>query len=240
MFIPVTAALGALSSVSSLIDSATSSLSNSLSNNFSSLGQAATTATAQPPSSAASIGNKFDIGTLSALISAQSQTSASANSQASALFKKLDANGDGQVSKSEFESALSAVGVDSVKADSLFAKLDANGDGTLSQSELTPPRGAYYGAHHHHVGGGSVSGGGGALSLMNATNADGSTAQTTTNSDGSTTTTITYVDGSTVSMTNPAAQSIGTKQNSTNLIEKLIQMQSALLNTQVSATAAIA
>jgi len=137
------------------------------------------------------------------------------------------------VSRSEFESALGNVGVDTASADAVFNKLDANGDGSISQSELTPPRGAYHHHGHHHASGG----------VSSLPNTDGSKTQTTTNPDGSTTTTIAYADGSTVSMTTPAAPSGGggaPAKNAGNLIEKLIQMQSALISTQASTTAAIA
>ena len=233
MFVPVGLALGALSGIGSLLDSAASSVSKSVSNEFSSLTKSAGAQSASLPAAPTT---KFDFGTLSALLSAQGQDGAGAGSQASALFSKLDANGDGQISKSEFEGALGNAGVDTSSADALFSKLDANGDGSISQNELTPPHGAYSHRGHHHGAGG------GASSLMDATNADGSQTQTTTNPDGSTTTTITYSDGSTVSSTAPAAQSGasgGTSKNA-NLIEKLIQMQSALISTQASATAAIA
>jgi len=237
MFVPVGLALGALSGIGSLLDSAAASVSKSVSNEFSSLTKSAGAQSASLPAAAPT--TKFDFGTLSALLSAQGQDGAGAGSQASALFSKLDANGDGQISKSEFESALGNAGVDTSSADALFSKLDANGDGSISQNELTPLHGAYSHRSHHHGAGGA----GGASSLMDATNADGSQTQTTTNPDGSTTTTITYSDGSTVSSTTPAAQSGasgGTPPKNANLIEKLIQMQSALISTQASATAAIA
>ena len=240
MFVPVGLALGALSGIGSLLESAASGVSKSVSNEFSSLTKSAGAQSASQPAAAPT--SKFDFGTLSALLSAQGQDGAGAGSQASALFSKLDANGDGQISKSEFESALGNAGVDTSSADALFSKLDANGDGSISQNELTPPQGAYSHRSGHHHGGGA-GGAGGASSLMDATNADGSQTQTTTNPDGSTTTTITYSDGSTVSSTTPAAQggaSGGTPSKNANLIEKLIQMQSALINTQASATAAIA
>lgn len=62
------------------------------------------------------------------------------------LFQKLDANSDGSVDKSEFETGLQSKGVDSSKADELFAKLDQNGDGSVSQTELTQ---GMHKAHHH-------------------------------------------------------------------------------------------
>ncbi len=49
-----------------------------------------------------------------------------------AIFKKLDKNSDGKVSKEEF----SAVVKDAAKADKAFAKKDKNGDGFLTLEEF--------------------------------------------------------------------------------------------------------
>ena len=192
----------------------------------------------------------FDPGTLAALISLQGQLTNGAQGPSS-LFAKLDSNGDGQVSQSEFETALGNAGVDQSSADALFAKLDANGDGSISQSELTQAQHAG-GHHHHHMHAAGAQGGGSsgqdAASLLSSTDASGATTQTTTNADGSSTTTITYADGSTVEMTSPTTASNGsgasdngaTGQNSANLIERLIQMQAQLLNTAASTISAVA
>ena len=59
-----------------------------------------------------------------------------------ALFRKLDANGDGVVDKAEMKAALesgrktSAVGKKGASPGQTFAKLDTNNDGVISQSEL--------------------------------------------------------------------------------------------------------
>ena len=79
---------------------------------------------------------------MAALISLQGQRLASARNRRPALFAKLDTDGDGQISQSEFETALGSAGVDTSSADALFAKLDANGDGSISQSELASANGA--------------------------------------------------------------------------------------------------
>ena len=52
------------------------------------------------------------------------------------LFAQIDADGDGKLSKSEFESALGAGGTNLTQADSVFAKLDKDGDGTVSLDEM--------------------------------------------------------------------------------------------------------
>ncbi len=49
-----------------------------------------------------------------------------------AVFKKMDKNSDGKVTKEEF----SAVAKDAAKADKAFAKLDKDGDGSLTLEEF--------------------------------------------------------------------------------------------------------
>jgi EF-hand domain pair len=186
---------------------------------------------------------------LAALLAIQSQQQAGVSAGgtgASGLLSKLDTNGDGQIDKAEFESALGSAGVDTSSADALFSKLDSNGDGTVSQSELAAVR---HGHHHHHMAGagqGGGSGGGGLSALLNGTSVDSSTTQTATNADGSTTTTISYADGSTVDMTIPASSqaagssgaSAGTPSQS-NLIEQLIKLQSQLVAQTTSALSTV-
>ena len=184
-------------------------------------------------------------GTMDALFAAQSQTSAASGSPslASQLFSLLDTNGDGSISKSEFEATLGQNG-NTAAADSLFAKLDPNGDGSVDPSELASAlqtKGAHH-HHHHGHGGGEVSGasstdganagsqagaGGGADDLLGA----GNTGQTVTNSDGSTTTTLSYADGSQITMTRPAAGSAGAANN---FLERIIQHQAQLLASQTA------
>src|SRR5215467_4456755 len=94
--------------------------------------------------------SSFDTGTLAALISFQGQSATGVVGQSpSDLFSQLDTDGDGQISKSEFEQALGAVGVDTQSADALFGRLDANDDGGVSPSELGKAHG--HGHHHHHA-----------------------------------------------------------------------------------------
>ena len=179
-------------------------------------------------------------GTMNALFAAQSQTSASSgpSSLASQLFSLLDTNGDGSISKSEFEATLGQNGNASA-ADSLFAKLDPNGDGAVDPDELASalqPNGAKGHHRHHHMGGGEVSGTGGASSAGGADDllGAGNTGQTVTNSDGSTTTTLSYADGSQITMTKPAAGSAGSSAAANNFLERIIQHQAQLLATQTA------
>ena len=81
---------------------------------------------------------------MSALLDAQSQSSAASTTAASKsrssalknLFAQIDGNGDGKITKSEFEEALGAGGTNLKQADSVFGKLDKDGDGSVSLKEL--------------------------------------------------------------------------------------------------------
>ena len=96
--------------------------------------------------------------TMQALLAAQSQssttTTASAPTSRSAalqnLFSQIDGNGDGQITKSEFENALGAGGTNTAQADSVFNQLDSNGDGSVSLGELSAALKGKGGGHHGH------------------------------------------------------------------------------------------
>ncbi len=200
-----------------------------------------------PSGSGASGVPPFGSGTMAQLLSLQNQ---SKGGPEQAFFSKLDTDGDGKISKTEFESAASKAGVDTSVADAVFDKIDGNADGSVSQGELAK---ADHGGGHHHVhgGGGGGGGGGGADALMSGTDAAGATTTTTTNADGSTTTTIAYADGTSIDMNVPAAAPASTatssggsssdssssgsasstsNQTSANLLEQLIKMQSQMLS----------
>ena len=197
-------------------------------------------------------------GTMDAMLTVQGQAGAgqgqvvNGDAFSSQLFSLLDSNGDGSVSKSEFETAFGQNG-NTAKADSIFSQLDADGDGSITSSELTSAiqggqqaQGSQDGQqvhHHHHHGGGmgGVSSSGGASGTDGASGSSGSaddllggdTSQTIANSDGSSTTTITYADGSSVAMTTPAAGSAGASSDAAtamkNAIEQMIQRQAQML-----------
>lgn len=251
MFMAVGTASNALSYLQSLLaqgTAGTGSTANadplsSLLGNLSGAGSDGDTKTPAGSTGSAAPAPSFDPGTMAALLSLQGQ----GGPQGLSLFAKLDTDGNGQISKSEFETTLGNAGVDQTSADALFDKLDANGDGSIDQGELANAR---HGGHYHHHAEGAAqgsgsSGQGGVASLLSATDATGATTQTASNADGSSTTTITYTDGSKVEMTSPATASGSTSAgasgpNTANLIERLIQMQAQLLNTAASTTSTVA
>ena len=53
------------------------------------------------------------------------------------LFSQIDADGDGKISKSEFENALGAGGTNLAQADNVFGKLDKDGDGAVCLDEMS-------------------------------------------------------------------------------------------------------
>jgi EF-hand domain pair len=227
-------------------------------------GQAAPVAAAAGGSCSSSF-LPFGTSTMAALISLQGQSASGLTAQSpSQLFSKIDTDGDGKISQSEFETALTGAGASKADADALFAKLDANGDGSVTQSEMPGAKGAH-GHHHHGHGGGGAGGATDSSSqnpldaLLSGAGADGATTQATTNADGSTTTTITYADGTKIDMTSPAtapsgatasanaadgtngaANNAATGQSSANLLQQLIQLQSQLLTAAASTLSAIA
>ncbi|MGH6665933.1 MAG: EF-hand domain-containing protein [Pseudolabrys sp.] len=244
MSLSVGASSSALSYLQSLLAQGTSSVGDAASTSgpltalFQSLsGSAAPQASAAPSSTP---GSTFGADTMAALLSLQGQPATGATAQS--LFAKIDSNGDSQISQSEFESALGSAGVSTSTADMMFSQLDTNGDGTISPSELASAKRAHGHHHHAHAGGGTQGGGQSASSSLSSSSssssADGTTTQSTSNPDGSTTTTVTYADGSSVVTTTPvAAQMISAtpdagagNQNSSNLLQQLIQLQAQLVS----------
>jgi hypothetical protein len=171
------------------------------------------------------------------------------------LFSMLDANGDGSISQSEFDSIFNKNG-DTTKADAIFAQLDANHDGNVSSDELTNALSGqgqggqgdggqvqHHRHHHHGLGGlgGASSPTGGSVDSNDpfSTNSSsdpfaGDNSQTVTNSDGSSTTTITYSDGSQVTMTLPGQNGTGSNPSAQahSFIERMIQHQAQMMTTQ--------
>jgi Ca2+-binding EF-hand superfamily protein len=100
------------------------------------------------------------------------------------LFSQIDGNGDGTISKSELETAVTKAGGSKQGADALYAKLDPNGTGSVSAQQFAQSLFQAMPHHrHHHAGetgaasasdGSSATGGGSAAdALTSLFNADG-------------------------------------------------------------------
>lgn len=198
----------------------------------------ASTSTGQGAAPAAGGGGQISPETMSALLAAQSQSGqafqrTSREDALKDLFSKIDADGDGKITKSEFENALGAGGTNVAKADEVFDKLNKNGDDSISFDEMSSALKGRGGHHGHHQMAGGAGDDSGEDPLMKAL--DGATSSTVTNSDGSITTSMTYADGSKVTMTRPAASSASTTATSSyNFIEQLIQRQATAISAQTS------
>jgi Ca2+-binding EF-hand superfamily protein len=239
-------ALGAVSSALHALQSLTSSKSPS--QQAPGFGQSSTSSfdlsgngAAAGSSRAASGCSQISPSTMSALIAAQSQssnattaaTAASPSNALNDLFAQLDADGDGNITQSEFENALGAGGTNLAQADDVFRKLDQNGDGSVGLEELSSAmrgRGSHH--HHHHIagsGGSSNAGGSDSDPLLQAL--QGASSTSLTNSDGSTTTSVTYADGSKVTMTSPATKTAsGSATSSYNFIEQMIAREAQAIS----------
>jgi hypothetical protein len=272
-FVGVKAMMFAIGAATSLLDSLQALSASKSSSASSSTGQSqgaanpfdlgASTQTTATPTTGFSPGTSgfsaISPQTMSALLDAQSQsgtTSSTTTSPSDALqnlFNDIDANGDGSITKSEFENALGAGGTNTAAADKVFGELDSNGDGTVSLDELKSAlqsAGSHHGGHHHmHAGGASGSGDSSADSSSGSSSNPllqalaGASSTSATNSDGSTTTTISYADGSKVSLTMPAASTTSSTSNtatsSYNLIEQMIQREAKALSASVSSSLSV-
>lgn len=135
---------------------------------------AQTSATTAAPAKAGHC-QSFSAETMAALLSAQSET----DSPSAKLFAKLDADGDGTISKTEFGAAAEKAGADSAVADAVFAKIDGDSDGAVSAAELGK---ADRGGHrHHHVESAAEAAAIETVSDTTSSDAADSTAQSTLN-----------------------------------------------------------
>lgn len=179
--------------------------------------------------------------TMSALLAAQSQSGTSFQpvSREDALkdlFSKIDADGDGKITRSEFEDALGAGGTNLAQADDVFSKLDRDGDGSVSLDEMSSAlKGRGHHGHRHLAEG---TGDDSSDPLLQAL--QGANGSTVTNADGSTTTSLTYADGSTVTMTKPAISNASTTATSSyNFLEQLIQREANAIAAQASSSLSV-
>src|SRR6185312_3271060 len=121
VMLPLTAAAGALSYLTSFLQSSTASngASSTSSDPLLSLEQTLTAgadgdqSTTSAATSSGTSSPSFDPGMLAALLAMQSQADGAAGGTGSSdLLSKLDTDSDGQISKAEFENALGSAGVD--------------------------------------------------------------------------------------------------------------------------------
>jgi EF hand domain-containing protein len=229
----------------------TAGLNQSPTNSFDIASNSAPAGSSAPAASPAGC-SQLSPATMSALLAAQGQSSTATTTPVSTsrsdalkdLFSQLDTNGDGLISKSEFENALGAGGTNIAQADDVFSKIDKNGDGSVSLDEMSSALGSgkAHHHHHHHVADSDGSGGGtGASGTSSGTGGStsdpllqalsGATSTAVTNSDGSTTTSVTYADGSKVTMTSPAAATSSSGATSSyNFIEQMIQREAQAIS----------
>jgi Ca2+-binding EF-hand superfamily protein len=184
-------------------------------------------------------GSQISAQTMSALLDAQSQSSSNVSSlsmRSKSLkewFVKVDSDGDGKISKSEFE-ALGADGNKAGQAGNAFGKLDTDGDGSVSLKELASA--LKVGKKTHH-----------AASESDGSNSDpfsqalqGASTTSVANSDGSVTTSLTYADGSKVTMTSAAGKSSSASATSSyNFIEQMIQRQAQAISSGSTASLSV-
>jgi hypothetical protein len=252
-------ALGAASSVLDALHSLTSSKSSSPpstgfsqapANPFDLSGSTAASGNPTPASGSNGL-SQLSPSTMSALLAAQSQSSTAPTTPAATsrsdalnhLFSQLDTDGDGKISKVEFENTLGAGGTNVAQADNVFSKMDQNGDGSISLDEMSAGLKAN-GRHRHHPAGSAGSGGsagaGGSNSDPLLQALQGASSTSVTNSDGSTTTSLTYADGSKVTMTSPAAKTTsGAATSSYNVIEQMIARQAQAIASSATASLSV-
>ena len=245
MFLALGAASSAIDALKALTSSKSSAQSTGVSQNskspFDLLSSSSSASVGSNSGSGSGGGSQISPQTMSALLDAQSQSSAgsttASKSRSSALkdlFAQIDGDGDGKISKSEFEEALGAGGTNLKQADSVFGKLDKDGDGSVSLKELAAALKGGKKPHH-------------AASESDGSNSDpfsqalqGASTTSVTNSDGSVTTSLTYADGSKVTMTSAAGKSSSASATSSyNFIEQMIQRQAQAISSAATSSLSV-
>jgi len=189
-------------------------------------------------------GSQISPQTMSALLDAQSQSATGSATTASKsrsaalkdLFGQIDGDGDGKISKKEFETALGAGGTNLTQADSVFGKLDKDGDGSVSLKELASALRPGKGHHDRDTAGNGDQSGSDPFTQA----LQGASTTSVTNSDGSITTSLAYADGSKVTMTSPASGASSTAATSSyNFIEQMIQRQAQAISSAATASLSV-
>jgi hypothetical protein len=245
-------ALGAVSSALDALQSLSSSKSSSAQSTGLNQGSTnpfdfsanASAAAGSIPASRSGGASQISPATMGALLAAQSESSmGSATSALTSrsdalkhLFSQLDADGDGQVSKSEFQSALGAGGTNLAQADNVFSKMDKDGSGAVSLDEMTSALTGKGHRHRHHAATGAD--GPNSDPLLQAL--QGASGTSVTNGDGSTTTSVTYADGSKATITSPAAKTAsGSATSSYNFIEQMIAREAKAISSSAAASLSV-
>jgi EF-hand domain pair len=170
--------------------------------------------------------------TMSALLDAQSKSGATSSAPTNPsdslqdLYSQIDGNGDGSITKSEFENALGAGGTNTAAADKVFGELDANGDGSVSLDEMKSAlQGAgHHGHHHTHASGSSDSSSTDGSTdpntdpLLQALEAASSTSGTSTTGNGYPVSSLTEIDKSKLSIV--SLNGSGSASSSYNMIQQ--------------------
>jgi Ca2+-binding EF-hand superfamily protein len=244
MFFALGAASSAIDALKALASSKSSAPSTGVSQNSASpfaLSSNASASVGAGTGSGGSGASPISPETMSALIDAQSQSSGGSGSALKTrhaalkdLFGQIDGDGDGKISKAEFEEALGAGGTNVGQANSVFGKLDQDGDGSVSIKELAAALRAEKKDHRRpdEVNNSDAS------SLDASSQArQGAITKTVTNSDGSVTTSLAYADGSKVTMTSPATGSSSASATSSyNFIEQMIQREAKAIASGATAS----
>ena len=156
------------------------------------------------------------------------------------LFSQLDADGNAQISRSEFETALGAAGTDAAEADKVFGKMDKDADGSVSSDEMCAAllKGSHSnGQHYFPVSLRDKSSGPKDVAIP-ASNPHAVSSSSVANSDGTTTTSLVYADGSRAT-TRSAATSSGEATSSYNFIEQMILRQAKALAPDTTASLSV-
>ena len=178
-------------------------------------------------------GSQISPQTMSALLDAQSQSSAGSTTTASKsrsaalkdLFGQIDGDGDGKISKKEFEDGARRRGHQS-QAGRQRVRQARQGRRRLGQPQGTGVGAEGRQGHHDQHARQQLQRCDGSNSDPFSQALQGASSTSVTNSDGSVTTSLTYADGSKVTMTSAAGKSSSTSATSSyNFIEQMIQRQ---------------
>lgn len=156
------------------------------------------------------------------------------------LFSQLDADGNAQISKSEFETALGAAGTDTAQADKVFGKMDKDADGSVSSDEMCAAllKGSHGNGQHYFPVSLRDKSGGPRDANIPASNPHPVSSSSVANGDGTTTTSLIYADGSRATMRS-AATSSGEAASSYNFIEQMILRQAKALAPAATASLSV-